>query len=680
MLSIRRSRARGPRARVARNRRGVALVFVLIFVTAMAALAMSSIFMASTSNLLAKSYDREHDLRYAAEAALEMGKSRVNYDPLFLTFGPGTLYKKIPGLDSVQIDGANGQKLPGIFVRVYAGQTGISTGEYGRFSSIVAEARDQRNNGFIRRLELTQESFAKFAYWSDDESNGSGPIFFNNGDELWGPVWSNDTIRVGTGGAKFHDEVGTAQFVSGAPYGTFIKGKKEYQKKIDLPSNTMLSRLQSYAALGNMAFTMTSGASISTNESQLRDRIEFLAIDLGGPTADSTDPNEGFMRRYTVKAGNEALLRGEWPLNGSNPPSPSQVQLCGDWHYMLPHGGNAADTAKKFYPASIHATTWFRAQMESLYAAQPARITAANAGGYPAGTSASAAAKADSAESLVNIMTGTGARCYLPGDPHLVAVDRPSATFVLRDIRRGGDDTTFTASGVFGAWRAYPGTEPSVLSSRYDNGYLFPLDRFYNPNIKGVIYEPANVGVSGVVNGHITLYAKGTIVLLDDLRYANDPSANLPCMQHDIVGLLSDKDIVIANNAFNTPVYLQTGSPRYRNVDDTKDFYIHGVLMAMGTSFRAEDYNSGPNNVNDCDVVNNGRGCIYLSGGIIQQARGPVGLSSGEGFAKRYSYDRCVIANPPPYFPTTGRFQDNRYIELDPAGFNPQQYFQSITQ
>jgi PilX N-terminal len=672
MLRPRRPRARGPRLSFLRARRGVALVFVLIFVTAMAALAMSSIFMASTSNLLAKSYDREHDLKYAAEAALEMGKSRVNYDPLFLTFGPGTLYKKIPGLDSVQVDGANGQKLPGIFVRVYAGQTGISTGEYGRFSSIVAEARDQRNNGFIRRLELTQESFAKFAYWSDNESNGSGPIFFNNGDELWGPVWSNDTIRVGTGGAKFHDEVGTAQFVSGASYGVFIKGKKEYQKQIDLPTNAMLTRLQSYAALGNMAFTITSGASISQNESQLRDRIEFLAIDLGGATADSTDPNEGFMRRYTAKAGNDALLRGEWPAG--SPPSVSQVQLCGDWHYMV--GRNAQDTAPKFYPANVHATTWFRAQMESLYTQQPTKKVVM---GYTSGTTASNAAKADSSESLSAIMTGAGARCYLPGDPHLVAVDRPSS-YAVRDRRRGGDDTTFTANGVFGDWKAFPGTEPAVLAGRYDNGYLFPLDRFYNSNIKGVIYEPANVGVSGVVNGHITLYAKGSIVLLDDLRYANDPSKNLPCMQHDILGLLSDKDIVIANNAFNTPVYLTSSGVKYRNVDDTKDFYIHGVLMAMGTSFRAEDYNSGPDDINDCDVVDNGRGCIYLSGGIIQQARGPVGLSSGEGFSKRYSYDRCVIANPPPYFPTTGRFQDNRYVELDPAGFNPLQYFQSITQ
>src|SRR5476651_2403336 len=68
-----------------RARRGIALVFVLIFVIAMAALAMGSIFMASNANLLAKSYDRERDLKFAAEAALSIGKSRVNADPTILT-------------------------------------------------------------------------------------------------------------------------------------------------------------------------------------------------------------------------------------------------------------------------------------------------------------------------------------------------------------------------------------------------------------------------------------------------------------------------------------------------------------------------------------------------------------------------------------------------------------------
>jgi hypothetical protein len=121
------------------------------------------------------------------------------------------------------------------------------------------------------------------------------------------------------------------------------------------------------------------------------------------------------------------------------------------------------------------------------------------------------------------------------------------------------------------------------------------------------------------------------------------------------------------------------GIPKYYALDDTKDVYIHGVLMALGNSFRVENYASGPTNANDCGGTTNGRGCIYLSGGIIQQARGPVGTSSGSGFAKRYTYDHCAVVNPPPYFPTTGRFQDNRYMELDPVGFNATQYFQSLT-
>ena len=47
-----------------------------------------------------------------------------------------------------------------------------------------------------------------------------------------------------------------------------------------------------------------------------------------------------------------------------------------------------------------------------------------------------------------------------------------------------------------------------------------------------------------------------------------------------------------------------------------------------------------------------------------------MGLTSGTGYVKRYSYDRCAVTNPPPYFPTTGRFEDNRYYELDPVLVN----------
>jgi hypothetical protein len=71
-----------------------------------------------------------------------------------------------------------------------------------------------------------------------------------------------------------------------------------------------------------------------------------------------------------------------------------------------------------------------------------------------------------------------------------------------------------------------------------------------------------------------------------------------------------------------------------------------------------------------------------MLGGIIQQARGAVGQSSGgyaTGYVKRYSYDRCALYNPPPYFPTTGRYMDNRYYEIDPQGFDVAALYASLT-
>ena len=653
-----------------RPRRGIALVFVLIFVIAMAALAMSSIFMASNANLLAKSYDRERDLKFAAEAALAIGKSRVNADPGILTM------KTAGQLDTIilskwSLKDVGGVALPGITVSVYVGPTGSTSGQFGRFSSIVAEARDQRGNGFIRRLELTQESFAKFAYWSNSESNGPTTIFFNNGDELWGPVWSNDTISIGTGGAKFHDEVGTQFFVSGAAYGVFSKGKKEYQKPIALPSTSLLVNLKTISASSGWDFN--SGRAGSGNEASVLDRVEFLAIDLNTPAAnDSTDSNEGLFRVFTAR--NDALLRGDYP--SGNPPAISSVHFCGDWHWARVNPLTSVGDTLLFYPASQHNTGWFYTQIRQGLVDK-----------YPGAGNTwwNAQATAAQTENLNTVMTAPNARCYLPGDPHLVSVERTSAYkdpftpllgYTTLAIEKGGSDTTFTPSGVSGDWKKYTDSPNAIINGKRPNEskYLWPIDRGFNTNAKGVIHFSGNVGLSGTLNGRITLYANGTIVLLDDLRYANDPVKGV-C--RDILGMIADKDIVIADNSLNDPQYILKNT--FNALDDTQDFTIHGVMMALGSSFRVQNYDTGPTSVNGCGAVTNGRGCIYLSGGIIQQARGPVGTSSGSGFAKRYSYDRCAVVNPPPYFPTTGRFQDNRYLELDPAGFDHVKYFKSIT-
>jgi len=62
-------------------------------------------------------------------------------------------------------------------------------------------------------------------------------------------------------------------------------------------------------------------------------------------------------------------------------------------------------------------------------------------------------------------------------------------------------------------------------------------------------------------------------------------------------------------------------------------------------------------------------GKLTVWGGIIQAYRGPVGTfypSTGKiasGYYKDYHYDKRVIDNPPPYFPTTGRYELGEWKE-----------------
>ena len=615
-----------------RVRRGSALLTVLLITLAISALAASSIYLSGNATLMASSYDREREFKYASEAALAIGKSRLNYDPLAL---PDTLYSTL--LSEGSILGADSVALPGVKVNLYIGPSGSTSGQFGRFASVVAEARDGSGARFVRRLELAQESFAKYAYWSNSETNNGDVIYFANGDNLWGPVWSNDVIHISSsGGATFHDEVGTAKTIDGVSNGTFVKGYATNQRKIVLPNNSKLSKLAGYATAGNFNFTApTSGAA-----SGVRVRLEFVATDLGTSGSDSTGVDEGFVKIYIADSGESDWLRADWTSSASS------ATNCGA-SYRTSSGG-----PKKFFPVAIHNNSWVKTLLQ-------------------AGGMTSSQANDTINASLNTILSKGTARCYLGGDPHLVAVERNSSSFTNSQKQKAGEDTTFTANGDRGHWVKYPGTVDSRLKTRrpLDADYLFPIYRGLNPGTKGVIYVNGTVGLSGVLRGRITVYATGTIVLLDDMRYATDPSTGR-CA--DILGVLAGADITVADNSILGP---QSVNGNYRNFDDTKDVFIHGVLMALNTSFQVENYSSGPLDANDCEGNDNGRGCLYLNGGVIQDSRGPVGTTNGYGYTKRYSYDRCALTKPPPYFPTTGRFIDNRYYEIDPVRFNVNSLF-----
>src|SRR5690606_17799918 len=66
------------------DRRGMALILTLMLTFAVGALAMGAIYVTGTGGVLGRLSERERELRYAADAALQIGKSRLNNDPFAL--------------------------------------------------------------------------------------------------------------------------------------------------------------------------------------------------------------------------------------------------------------------------------------------------------------------------------------------------------------------------------------------------------------------------------------------------------------------------------------------------------------------------------------------------------------------------------------------------------------------
>ncbi|MDZ7630860.1 MAG: hypothetical protein U5K74_05745 [Gemmatimonadaceae bacterium] len=256
-------------------------------------------------------------------------------------------------------------------------------------------------------------------------------------------------------------------------------------------------------------------------------------------------------------------------------------------------------------------------------------------------------------------------QCFLAGAPELnMGTAAPW----------GGTPTTFRASDGIGTWQAYTGTvDPRLTALRpAEAPFLIPLHRSINPGARGVIHVNGTVGLSGLLVGRVTLRTTGTAVILDDIRYGTNPATTGRCV--DVLGILSETDVVVADNMLNSQVdtrFTSTSAANRRILDDSKDLTLHSVIMALNTSFRVQNFNTGAGHRKHPATGQSwGRGCLLLLGGLIQEARGAVGTTGGTGYIKQYTYDRCANLRPPPYFPTTGRYLDNRYLELDPVTFD----------
>lgn len=575
-----------------RDESGIALIVVLLVALVVGAISAGAALMGSSSSLISRYSDRASTLIAVADAGLEEARSQINGNSALY---PDSAYNVLE--NGVAVYDADGAVIPGVQRWLYVGPSGVTSGQYGVFGSIVAVVQDAAGNRVIRRAEVAQESFAKYAYFTDVEPAN---IAFGGGDQITGPVHTNDLLKIYASGATFLGEVTTALSVQGSQYGTFAQGYLENSPYIAMPTMTDLTKLQTQATAGGTAFV----GDLAGGPGQASMRIEFVALDLNGD-GQVNGTNEGFIKVYRASVGaNAPYVVGDVPvdyaLNGL-----ANSSTCG-----------SHDAAGVFTSALDHGASW------------------------------------------TGEVSGPNRRCYLGGSDSLFGA--------------------FTANDGFGSYVPWSGAvDPAVTAvvGPVQAQYLIPITRQFNPSFKGVIYVDGKVAISGVLRGRVTLAATQDIIYVDDLTYATNPGAGT-C--NDILGLFAGNNIVVSDNTINAPVRPRgPATGNYLTYDNSSDEFLHAVALALNI-FTVENYNSGATNTEACEATSWGRGCLYLTGGIIQKQRGAVGTTAGTGNLKRYSYDQCAYSNPPPYFPTTGHFGRGRYYEVNPVNFDVATYWAAL--
>ncbi|HXW96358.1 MAG TPA: hypothetical protein VEI47_02150 [Gemmatimonadales bacterium] len=621
--------------RFLRNRRGIALLTTLLVAFAVSAIAITAVMMTLNANLIGKNSERAAIVDAAALAGVEEARSAINGNKaLYPNNGFTTLESnaKVKNASNTVISG-------GVIRSTYAGPSGITSGQYGIVGSITSVAQDSFGNKAVRRLEVNQQSFSKFAYFTNFETDTSGnTIVFGGGDKLQGPVFSNDLIKIyttPTPAVTFLGQVSTAQSsIQNQANASFAKPPILNAAKIPMPTVADLNKLDSLAQIGGTEFA----GSTAGGAGQARTRVHFLTIDLGPANGGV----QGFFRVY--------IGTDENYVSASLPPTTSTT---GNYLELSKNCGDSVGGI--FMSAFYHDTA----------------TSVSHKHGVSGTTNANKIARRDSSLTRGFPLS----RCYLGGDS-VLTTPGTGANWPNTGQPDGGAWVQAPA-GIRSALAALGG----VITGRPDANYLFPLSRAWNSNFKGVVYVTGKTIVSGVVHGRVTVAATGNIVFADDITYYQNP-ATRDCTTGDIAGYFSGQSVIVANNTMNAPQTLNTngsqisGPPSdpasFRSYSATNDETIHGFILTLKT-FGAEQNSVGSEKAQSClngGTFPAGRGCLNTYGGIIQGNRGAVGLTSGEGYIKNYQYDACGATDPPPYYPTTGVFVKNRFYELDPTRFS----------
>jgi len=606
-------------ARRTDKRRGAALMAVLLVMLAVMAIIVVASTTTLNARLIAKNSERSVILYDAAEGAIEEIRNLVNTHPgdsnFFKDSGEIMLESHVPVKD------ASGSVIPHVYRTSWAGPSFSTTGEFGIFGTIIVKVEDDYGNVVYHRGTIFQDTFAKYAYFSNSEAG----IYFGGGDQLYGPVHTNDNMQIASSGVEFHDKVTLHGTIAGKGFGIFDKGFSQKVPAIAMPPATTITMLRSLASAGS---TWIVGDAVG-NQGEATTRIEFVAIDLNGD-GDTNDEDEGFFRVWQATPPT-TVQKAQYTV-AANVGDPANGGIVSEGYGRF-NWNCGAVVASKFHLLHIEGG--------GAWAARRALLTPA----------------------------GGGARCYLGGDPMLDTVTGSVGVF----------QPNVTLGGVnWGSWKKSPVPVPAKVSAlgRPDSAYLWPISHTMNANFKGVIEVDGKVAISGVVRGRLTLAASSDIVIADDITL-ND-NASTDCL--DYLGLFSAANVVMADNMLNSPQTIGNSPDTILTLASTPDEFVQASILALG-GFVVENYSTGVPQGEPCGALTAGRGCLFLTGGIIQGTRGPVGtLNAGKtagvyGYIKRYSFNQCGLTDPPPYFPLVGRFSGNRTYEMDPTGVDIHLYY-----
>ena len=625
-----------------RGRRGYALLLVLLVTVVAVTLALASATQATTGRIIQNGSERTSRLDDAALSGLELARDRLNArQDSVPAEGFGTLES------DVTITGQPGLRRSTWVSRLGNSDSLTNAGEYGVQSEIVTRVSDGFGNVAIRRSEVFQESFARYASFSNVGRGADGAtLWWALGAQAQGPVHSNDTIYVWSGmpqpQAVFHDQVTTARIILNRTAAEYRGDPpRERVAAIPLPTTAALDRVKSIANRAGYVFTPTLTVGDSANATM---RIEFVAIDVNGD-GNTTGADEGYFRVYQQTS---TTPYGDGYAMGAVPVPPVAPEF-------IPGGATTVVDSLLFSPNCGVVTTVGALQ----YVTQTFRSIPPVAG------------TANYRARMINKQTAfdnVNARCFLGGDARL------SPTGVFQPTDSAGGWMLRTA-----------GTVPDAVAARADGAYLWPLSPALNPDFRGVIFAEGRVAVSGVVRGRVTIAARTNIMIAHDLVQATSPATTTGNCRadDDIVGLFAGRYILYSDNSLQAPQRRRDNSTTGAAWLARKDFdhsprrpdmAVHAAMMALHT-YGAERPNP-PAGLPAAQFVN--RGTVRVIGGLISNFIGQTGAMSGtslHGVNEDLSFNRCALPFPPPYFPTTGRWSRSQIFEVNPVGFTPSGWF-----